>query len=49
MSLNDEELTEFQQIWKEDYGQEITKEEAREYAQRLLDFFMILIEIDGSK
>ena len=46
MALSDESLEEFQRIWKQDYGKEITKEEARLYGDRLVDFFKILMDMD---
>ena len=46
MDLHDEAVEEFQRIWKQEHGEDITKAQAREYGENLLNFFKILIEID---
>lgn len=46
MQFSDDSLEEFQRIWKQDYGKEITKEEAREYKESLVNYFRILMEMD---
>lgn len=47
MALSDDEIRKFKEVWKKDYGQDITDEEAQEYSARLADFFLLLMEIDS--
>ena len=42
MLLNDETCEEFRQVYKEDTGEDITIEEAREIASRLLELCRLL-------
>jgi hypothetical protein len=42
MSISDENLQEFIAIWREEYDEILTLAEAREYAQRMLDFYMLI-------
>jgi hypothetical protein len=42
MHISDDRLKEFQRIYEETYGQEITLAEARERAQRLLMLYEII-------
>jgi hypothetical protein len=42
MHISDDRLQEFQRIYKETYGHEITLVEAREMAQRLLTLYEII-------
>ncbi len=42
MQIPDNRLTEFQRIYKEEYGEEISLPQAREMAQRLLTLYTIL-------
>lgn len=46
MQFSDDSLEEFQRIWKQDYGKEITKEEAHEYKESLVNYFRILMGMD---
>lgn len=46
MSLSDKAIQEFKDLMKKEYGEELTDEEARERGERLVSFFMILIDID---
>ena len=46
MQFSDDSLEEFQRIWKQEYGTEITKEQAREYGQSFVHYFRILMEMD---
>lgn len=46
MNLSDESISEFQEIWKKEYGKEISKKEAHEYGTKLIGFFQILFAID---
>jgi hypothetical protein len=42
MSISDENLQEFIAIWQEQYDEILTLAEAREYAQRMLDFHILI-------
>ena len=46
--LSKQAIEEYQKIFKEEYGQELTFAEAEEQGTRLLKFFEILIKIDRS-
>lgn len=37
MELSDEDILEYQEIWKEEFGEEISEEEARRSATELLE------------
>lgn len=45
-TLSDESIEKFQRIFKEYYGNEISKQEALEQGLRLVNFMKLLIEID---
>jgi hypothetical protein len=42
MAISDENLREFIAIWQEEYDEILTLAEAREYAQWMLDFYMLI-------
>lgn len=42
MRLNDDDLREFKAIWKDEFGEEITDDVAREAASRLLELYRVL-------
>ena len=44
--LSKQAIEEYQNIMKEEFGQDITVAEAEEQGTRLLKFFEVLIEID---
>ena len=44
--LSKESIEEYQKIMKEQYGEEVSFEEAREQGENLVRFFELLIEID---
>lgn len=44
--LSPQAIKEYQEIYKKEFGEEITASEAEEQGTRLLKFFEILIEID---
>lgn len=44
--LSDKAVQEFKDVFKKEYGQELTDAETREQGERLLTFFKTLIEID---
>jgi len=44
--LSDKAVQEFKNIFKKEYGQELTDAEAREQGERLVKFFEILIRAD---
>jgi len=48
MILSDEEIAEFKRIWKEERGEEISDEEAREEGANLINLVKILLE-DNTK
>ena len=45
MRLTDRQIAEFQTIFKEEYGKEMTRAEAEESAQNLLGFFELLLKL----
>lgn len=44
MTLSDKSVQEFKDIFKKEYGQDLTDAEAREQGERLVSFFEILYE-----
>jgi hypothetical protein len=44
--LSDKAIQEFKDIFKKEYGQDLTDAEAREQGERLVKFFEILIRVD---
>lgn len=44
--LSDKAIQEYKEIFKNEYGQDLTDAESREQGERLLKFFEILIKID---
>lgn len=44
--LSDKAIQEYKEIFKNEYGQDLTDAEAREQGERLLKFFEILLKID---
>lgn len=44
--ISDKAIQEYKEIFKDEYGQDLTEAEAREQGERLLKFFEILIKID---
>lgn len=44
--LSDKAIQEFKDIFKKEYGQDLSDAEAREQGERLLMFFQTLIDID---
>ena len=49
MEPSSDGLKGFRRIYKEQYGKELTYEEAKEAGDNLLRFFKLLIEIDQEK
>lgn len=47
MTLSDKAVQEFKDIFKKEYGQDLTDVEAREQGERLVNFFEVLIKIDS--
>ncbi len=45
-NLSDESIRDFQRIFKEQYGKEMSWEEAADAGGRLVDFFELLYKID---
>jgi len=46
MEIPEKEVQEFKEIWKNEYGQDLTDAEAVDYKTRLVEFFELLIKID---
>ena len=44
--LSDKLVQEYKEIFKKEYGQDLTEAEAREQGERLLVFFKTLVDID---
>ncbi|MBL4644746.1 MAG: hypothetical protein JKX80_02675 [Candidatus Pacebacteria bacterium] len=44
MQISEDDLTEFRRLWKEIYGETITKDEASEHARQLLGLIKV---VDG--
>lgn len=42
MQLNDDDIREFKAIWKDEFGEEITDDVAREAASRVLELYRVL-------
>ncbi len=42
MELTDEEIQEFAKIWKEEFKEELTPEQAKYEAQRFLELYLLL-------
>lgn len=45
--LSQKAIKEFKQIWKEEFGEDLTDDKAREAGERLLSFFKLLYKIDS--
>lgn len=48
MQLSDEDIKEFAALWKEEFGEEISKDEARRNATQLLQLYSLLIHPPGT-
>lgn len=46
MALSDKPVQEYKDIFKKDFGRDLTDAKAREQGERLVKFFEILIKID---
>ena len=44
--LSDKAIQEYKDVFKKEFGQDLTDKEAREQGERLVKFFEILIKID---
>lgn len=44
MTLSDDDLQEYMQIWREEFGESISLEDARHSASMLLELFVVLLE-----
>jgi hypothetical protein len=42
VQITDKDIRRFQEIWREEFGKEITSDEAREQITRLDEFFLFL-------
>jgi hypothetical protein len=42
VQFTDEDIQEFIEVWKEEFGETITEDRARAEVQRLIDFFQAL-------
>ena len=46
MKLKDEAIQEFAAIWRDEFGEELTYDQARAEAQSLLSLFLLLLKRD---
>jgi len=46
INLSDDDIQKYQQIYKEQFGKEISKQEAYEQGHNLIGFFKVLLEWD---
>lgn len=44
MQLSNEALAEFVELWRQEFGEELSRDEARIRAERLLDFYLLLAQ-----
>jgi hypothetical protein len=44
--LTDKEITEYQELHKKEFGKDISRQEAMEAGQNLVNFFSLLLKID---
>lgn len=44
MELTDDDIREYQEIWKKEFGEEISAEEARLSASQVIELFRLLLE-----
>ncbi|MDD5054875.1 MAG: hypothetical protein PHZ00_01250 [Candidatus Peribacteraceae bacterium] len=44
MSLSDTSIGSFRELWKQEYGTELTDTEAREFSERFLGLVQLVIE-----
>ena len=49
MQLTDEDIREFAALWKEEFAEEISQQEARRYASQLLELYQLLASRSGAK
>lgn len=49
MKLPEESIKEFKEIWKKEYGTDLTDAQAKEYGEELMGFFKLLMDIDKGK
>jgi len=47
MHSTDKQIQSFKELWRKEYGQELTNAEALEYSTNLIGFFRTLLEIDN--
>ena len=47
MQLSKESLAEFVRIWKDEFGEELSLDEARIRAERLLEFYLLLAQVSS--
>ena len=49
MQLQPEDIQKYKEIYKKEFGEEITDAEAEEQGRNLVEFFRLLIDIDRGK
>jgi len=49
MELSQEAIDEFKEIYKKEFGEEISDDDAREMGTRLLRVFRVLLEVVGKE
>ena len=48
MQLSPQAIQDFKRIYKEEYGQDISDDQAREMGMRLVRVFMVILKVNGS-
>lgn len=46
MQLSDQQISEFQELYRDEYGEELSQEEAREKGAYLVNLFEVLLQTD---
>jgi len=49
MDLDEKDITEFAQIWREEFGETLTGEQARHHATQLMELFLLLAEAPANE
>ncbi len=44
MELTDDDIREYQEIWKKEFGEEISADDARRSASQVIELFRLLLE-----
>ncbi len=46
MNLTSHDVRRFQQLWRDHYGEELTDEQTKQYAERLLRYVILVLSPD---